>query len=112
MSAMQNIMLAPEEDDDPYSGYDYNSIAAVCQYNFTFLNHCINFSLLQELEEDPEFHRIVRTGYAQRPPIPVQQAGAQLLTRVSTESMLYVKYRFTVQLCLPEVEISYQGQLG
>lgn len=29
MSVMQNIMLAPEEDDDPYSGYDYNSIAAV-----------------------------------------------------------------------------------
>ena len=30
MSVMQNIMLAQEEDDDPYSGYEYNSIAAVC----------------------------------------------------------------------------------
>jgi hypothetical protein len=29
MSVMQNIVLAPEEDEDPYSGYDYNSIAAV-----------------------------------------------------------------------------------
>lgn len=25
----------------------------------------------QELEGDPEFQRIIRTGYAQRPPLPV-----------------------------------------
>ena len=42
------------------------------KYSFMFLNQILIFSILQELEEDPEFHRIVRTGYAQRPPIPVK----------------------------------------
>ena len=42
------------------------------KYDFMSLNQIISFTLFQELEEDPEFHRIVRTGYTQRPPIPVK----------------------------------------
>lgn len=98
MSRMENVHLAPEgESDDLYSGYDYNdpmlevgfpsvdySVADVCFLCVRFLInahlHLLALrSLLslppQELEEDPEFQRIVRTRYGQRPPLPVSVCG-------------------------------------
>ena len=76
--AMQNIHLAPEgENEDLYSGYDYNdpmfevgSLSTTKQPCDS--NNCAPF--YQELEEDPEFQRIVRTRYGQRPPLPVSSA--------------------------------------
>lgn len=57
---MENIHLTPDdaENDDLYSGYDYRSIA-------------------NELEEDPDFQRVIRTGYAQRPPMPTMHTSSQ-----------------------------------
>lgn len=68
---MENIHLAPDDTDtdDLYSGYDYRSIANVSVHNNQ--THSISGnSHLQELEEDPEFQRVIRTGYATRPPMP------------------------------------------
>lgn len=79
---MENLHLTPDDgEDDLYSGYDYRSIANVrtclgwlvlaSETTTTTLSletKVLNeFFFSQELEEDPEFQRVIQTGYAQRP---------------------------------------------
>lgn len=71
---MRNIHLALEgEESDLYSGYEYSDPVMDVSYSEWSLELIVSLCTytLQELEDDPDFQRIVRTRYGNRPPLVV-----------------------------------------
>ena len=81
---MMNVHLAPEdENEDLYSGYDYNDPMLEVWHLCLCIPIPTNLFSRQGLDEDPEFQRIIRTTHGQRPPLPVGAHGGNLCPQLN-----------------------------
>ena len=94
----KNIHLAPEnEEDDIYEGYDDFQL----DVSHVTRENTVLYIYQQELEDDPEFLRVVATqhGRNKRPPLPTTGMGQPLRAH---KTGVYTRYP-----CIHTIRITY-----